>query len=216
MNNLLGKRVLILDLETTGLPQKKKINGYLTYDNYKVNESYNSSRIVSIAWYYDNNFDNTKINYNKINEYIRKPIDFDNIPTTHIHGISYEQAILEGLDLNDIIYNKNFHNNIINSDIIIGHNCLFDINILLNELYRNSFMDTFNYLEQLLLNKNYFCTGEIGREICKIRNISKSNIYKYKMPKLSELYYYYFMENPKNSHNASDDVLSTLKILSCM
>ena len=32
------------------------------------------------------------------------------------------------------------------------------------------------------------------------------------MSKLSELYYYYFMENPKNAHNASDDVLSTLKI----
>ena len=216
MENLIGKRVLVVDLETTGLPCKKRFNGREIYDDYKINESYNSSRIVSIAWYYDDNFDNKKINYDKINEYIRKPIDFDNIPTTHIHGISYEQAISEGLELHDIVYNKNLHNNIINSDIIIGHNCLFDINILLNELYRNSFMDTFNYFEQLLLNKHYFCTAETGREICKVMNISKKSTYKYKMPKLSELYYHYFKENPKNSHNASDDVLSTLKILSNM
>ena len=213
MNALIGKKVLVFDLETTGLPQKKRINGLEVYDDYKINKSYDSSRIVSIAWYHDDNFDNKKINYNNIKEYIRKPIDFDNIPTTHIHGISYEHALCEGVDLKDIIYNKDLHNNIINSDIIIGHNCLFDINILLNELYRNSFIDTFNHLEQLLLNKQYFCTAETGREICKIMNI---HTHKYKMPKLSELYYYYFMENPKNSHNASDDVLSTLKILSKM
>jgi DNA polymerase-3 subunit alpha len=213
MNDLIGKRVFVFDLETTGLPLKKRINGQEVYDDYKINTSYDSSRIVSIAWYYDNNFNNNKINYDNIQEYIRKPFDFDSIPTTHIHGISYEQAIQEGIDLKDIIYNKDLHNNIINSDIIIGHNCLFDINVLLNELYRNSFMDTFNHLEQLLLNKQYFCTAETGREICKIMNI---NTHKYKMPKLSELYYYYFMENPKNSHNASDDVLSTLKILSKM
>ena len=39
-------------------------------------------------------------------------------------------------------------------------------------------MDTFNYFEQLLLNKHYFCTAETGREICKVMNISKkSKIY---------------------------------------
>jgi DNA polymerase III epsilon subunit-like protein len=213
MNDLIGKKVFVFDLETTGLPQKKRINGQEVYDDYKINKSYDSSRIVSIAWYCDDNFDNKKINYDNIKEFIRKPIDFDNIPTTHIHGISYEHALQEGVDLKDILYNKDLHNNIINSDIIIGHNCLFDINILLNELYRNSFMDTFNHVEQLLLNKHYFCTAETGREICKIMNM---HTYKYKMPKLSELYYYYFTENPKNSHNASDDVLSTLKILSRM
>jgi len=56
---------------------------------------------------------------------------FDNIPNTHIHVISYENIIQEGIDLKDIIYNKDLHNNIINFDFIIRHNYLFDINILL-------------------------------------------------------------------------------------
>ena len=156
MDKLIGKRVFIFDLETTGLPIMKNINKKREYDDYKNNASYDVSRIVSIAWYYDDNFNPQKINYDNIKEYIVKPINYTEIPTTHIHGISFEKAVVDGLDFNDILYSKGLAKDILSSDIIIGHNCLFDINILLNELYRNSSLDVLEYFEKLLLHKHYF------------------------------------------------------------
>ena len=214
MDNLLGKKVFIFDLETTGLPLMKYINKKKEYDDYKNNKSYNSSRIVSIAWYHDDNFNPKKINFDNIKEYIVKPVDFDNIPTTHIHGISFEKAVTDGVDIKEIIYSKGLYEDIIASDIIIGHNCLFDINILLNELYRNSFIDIFTYFEKIFLNKQYFCTADAGKDICKLHN--QYNLSEYKKPKLTELYYHCFNKYPANSHNATDDVLSVLQILSCV
>lgn len=214
MDKLIGKRVFIFDLETTGLPIMKYINKKREYDDYKNNASYDTSRIVSIAWYYDENFHPQKINYDNIKEYIVKPVDYDNIPTTHIHGISFDKAVNEGLDFKDILYSKGLAKDILSTDIIIGHNCLFDINILLNELYRNSSSDILEYFEKLLLHKQYCCTADVGKDICKLPN--QYNVAEYKRPKLTELYFYFFNKYPNNSHNATDDVLSVLQILSCV
>ena len=38
---------------------------------------------------------------------------------------------------------------------------------------------------------------------------------EYKRPRLTELYFHFFNKYPNNSHNATDDVLSVLQILSC-
>ncbi len=43
-----------------------------------------------------------------------------------------------------------------NSSIDTYFRCLFDINILLNELYRNSSLDVLEYFEKLLLHKLRF------------------------------------------------------------
>ena len=213
METLTGKRVFIFDLETTGLPIMKNVNKKREYDDYKNNASYYTSRIVSVAWYYDDNFNPQKINYDNIKEYIVKPVDYTEIPTTHIHGISFEKAVNDGLDFNDILYSKGLGKDILSSDVIVGHNCLFDINILLNELYRNSSLDVLEYFEKLLLHKQYFCTADAGKDICKLPNQYSTT--EYKRPRLTELYFHYFNKYPNNSHNATDDVLSVLQILSC-
>jgi hypothetical protein len=52
----------------------------------------------------------------------------------------------------------------------------------------------------------------VGKNICKLPN--QYNVAEYKRPKLTELYYHFFNKYPNNSHNATDDVLSVLQILS--
>ena len=95
---LLGKNILIFDLETTWLPTKK--NKYVTgidqyYDPIDVSK-YDSCRIVSIAHTYIENFNFYSLNNAKIKHYLRKQIDFKEINNSDLHGITYENTKLNG------------------------------------------------------------------------------------------------------------------------
>ena len=59
INFLKGKNVFVFDTETTGLPERTSKWG--TYWDYKMNDKYNSSRIVSIAWASLKHFDKNNI-----------------------------------------------------------------------------------------------------------------------------------------------------------
>ena len=131
--------MLVLDIETTGLPQTK---GFGNYYNPKEINKYNSSRIVSIALLNDN-----------MEKYsIIKPNDFT-IKNSHFHGITQENAVKNGISLKDF-FNPSILQEIENSDIILGHNIDFDINVLLSELYRNELYGIYYLLEK----KNRKCS----------------------------------------------------------
>ena len=49
LNFLEGKNIFVFDTETTGLPAKCP-NGWGSYWSYFMNEKYDSSRIISLAW----------------------------------------------------------------------------------------------------------------------------------------------------------------------
>ena len=187
IEKLIDKKVLVFDVETTGLPERKSyyaigIDEYYEPDDI---EKYNECRIVSIAWTYLEKFNFDSLNSCAVTTYIRKPIDFINIPNSNFHGVTYENAKKNGKLLSKIM-NDELSDILEDVDYIVGHNVTFDIFVLMSELSRIKFLDNFNILKKILDEKRYLCTGELGRDICKL--YTKQKEYKYKMPKLKELY----------------------------
>ena len=210
--NLKGKNVLVLDIETTGFPFRKK--GYFenidnAYYDYKLNSKYDSSRIVEIAWSYIENYDKSKINKDNIKTFIRKPVDFKEIPNSDFHGITMDQAKKEGKMLSKILKEDGLSDALLNCDYIVGHCVSFDIYILLNELYRMKFNKVIDRLKTFLDTDKLVCTAKIGKTICQI----PTPFGNLKLPKLEELYKHYYKKNPDNSHRSHYDVKSLLEIL---
>ena len=178
---------LILDSETSGLPITEYFNMYNTYTD---NTKYNSSRLVQLSW----QVLNEQLKQVCFRDYIIKRDNFD-IGNSHIHGITNEISD-NGHLLNDVL-------DILKSDLetcttLVAHNLLFDYNIILNHCFRN---DRHEIIASLL-QKNKYCTGQKSTNLLKIK-MKYSN---YKMPKLSELYYYFFKKEIENAHNAAADV----------
>lgn len=205
---LKNKKVLIFDLETTGLPLTKPGREYMgkyQYYKYTLNHKYDSSRIVQIAWAFIEDFDFDKLDEATITSFIRKPLDFDNIPvkSTKIHGITFENAKTNGTVFGRII-NGHLSDCIANTDYIMAHNAFFDINILMNELHRIGFNNCIDNLNKLIDDKKVVCTAEIGRDI-----MCSDPYY----PKLTTLYYYYYKVCPIKAHDAGADVKTIIGIL---
>lgn len=248
---LKNKNVFIFDTETTGLPERTSKWG--TYWDYKMNDKYDSSRIVSIAWASFKNFDKNKIiidnnknkdtnndkdndNINKIHHHIRYPEGFSEIPTTHIHGISLNDALTKGIPFGFILSNFDLAIALLEADYIVAHNVGFDYHVLMNELYRivtNNEPDIkvsllirekadlcMEHLQDLYNNGRVICTGQLSTNVCKIefptKNIYLGNKKNYKMPKLSELYKYFYGTDFENAHSAEGDVKALIACLAKM
>lgn len=186
-----GKRVLIIDFETTGLVTNKK-----NFYKYTDNKIYDECRIIEIGYYYSVNFDPNVDNIT-IHNYLRKPTDFTSITpgAQAVHGISYEKIMNEGIEFKTILDTK-LLNVLNNTDIFISHNTSFDFYVLLNELYRLKYWPTIKRLTGLRTNKNILCT-------CRASGFKK----------LTKMYNDVFNENPLNAHRAGDDVKTLLEIL---
>ena len=258
-----NKNVFVFDTETTGLPENTAKWG--TYWDYKMNVKYENSRIVSIAWASFKHFDKNKIiindndndnintnnnnntynnfndknndeDYNKIHHYIRYPEGFSEIPTTHIHGISLNDALTKGIPFGFILSNFGLTSALLEADYIIAHNVNFDYHVLMNELYRivtnNESAIQFSllikekailcieHLQDLYNSGHIICTGQLSTNICKIefptKKIYLGNKKNYKMPKLSELYKYFYGSDFENAHSADGDVKALIACLAKM
>jgi DNA polymerase-3 subunit alpha len=173
----------IFDLETTGFPERL---GYNLYPPPSRISSYDSSRIVQIAY----------ILYNS-GKIIKKfsciifPENFV-IENSHIHGITQEKAIKEGKKFSEIL--PEIIKDISASEQIISHNLMFDLNILLSEIYR---IDQGKFVPR----KSLYCTMENAKRIFSLR----------KVPKLTELFSRLYPDkNWVQRHDAMDDVLHCL------
>ena len=194
---IIGKRVLIFDLETSGLFDFKQ------YYKYWSNEIFDGSRIVEIGYYYTDNFQidtctDTDESVN-IHTYLRKPLDFDHIDpeSERVHNMSIEYLKSNGFKFSQIL-NNGLIKILNNVDYIISHNTKFDFYILLNELNRLGLSKTINYLINLQKDKRLLCTC-MATGYCK----------------LEKLYMNRFNEIPVNVHRAGDDVKTLLEILIC-
>jgi len=196
-----GKKVLILDLETTGLV-KDRANFYKYWDN----KVYDECRIVEIGYWYSPSFD-PNMDSLKINNYLRKPTDFFEIPegAVAVHGISFEKATNEGFTFNKIMVNNrdNLNNpclslyQILNTmDVFISHNTAFDFYVLLNELCRIKQYGTIKKMMQIKKNKDVICT-------------CKHSGYK----RLGNIYKSIFNCDVDVAHRAGDDVRTLIEIL---
>ena len=226
-----GKNVLVFDTETTGLPDRvpgAKWGTASEYWPYNMNEKYDNARIVSIAWAFVRSYNKDVLSAEPINEYIRYPEGFSDIPTTYIHGISFEQALLKGVPMADIIENCGLADAILECDYIIAHNIMFDVHILQNELFRlgddrdmECAMQCAMRLDKMKELGLTICTGELGKDICQLEFKSRSGkdtnrIKKFKMPKLKELHTHLMGSEHDKQHSAGGDVLAVLNCLSKM
>lgn len=94
------------------------------------------------------------------------------------------------------------------SDMIIGHNVSFDLNVIKAEILRIKGPDNALFCKK---ENIIFDTMKIGTNICKIPNTSflTNKIQPYKYPTLDELYYKLFNKHFYNQHNAMSDIQAT-------
>jgi len=175
--------VIVIDLETTGLPPLKYGKFISPEDNI---EKWNNNicRIVEIAWImYDRHG-----NVLKKERYIIKPDDFYvNEESTKIHGITHEQADKEGIEFGLVL-------SILKSDIlccetVVAHNMEFEYNVLLYEWMKED-----HETIDIWKNTNKVCTM---KDFLASKNI--------KWPKLGELYSSLCNSELVNSHSALAD-----------
>ena len=184
-------KLLIFDTETTGLPINKNIPAEHKSDNWP--------HIVSIAWIVLD-VDTNKVIKKK--KYVIKPINWI-IPkeSTAIHRITHENALTNGFQLHDVLLEFITEN----YDMLVAHNLKFDYNVL-----RNAMIWDLKWLFNPL-KKPKCCTMETSLEICMLPG--RDGQLKY--PRLSELYYHTFKQNPsfETLHDAMVDTILLTEII---
>ena len=180
-----NKKVMILDTETTGLPDRPSFGTYYSYDQL---DKYKDARMIQICWAI---YDEGKLE--KIKNYIIKPNGFK-INNSHIHGITDKMAY-KGYNLNKIL--TKFSQDLNKVKYIVGHNIKFDYHIICSELYRSKF----HHVIELMKCKEMICTMEKSIPL-KVDGVLKA-------PKLIKLYKFLFDKEFNGQHNAKYDVLAT-------
>jgi len=178
---------LIYDTETTGLPKNFSA---------PISDSENWPRLVQIAWQLHDDMGELI----EVKNFIVRPEGFS-IPynAEKIHGISTKIAHDQGLDLAIVL--EEFNKAVSKSEYIVGHNIIFDINIIGAEFYRAQ-------METSLMEEKYIDTKNEGTDFCAIPGGRGG---KYKWPTLTELHVKLFKEGFSYAHNASADVEATTR-----
>jgi DNA polymerase III epsilon subunit-like protein len=181
-------KYIVIDTETTGLPEKQSNGMFYPYTN---TNKYNKARMIQICWaVYDNG---TLI---KLEDYLIKPNGF-RIENSHIHGIT-DKIAQKGHDVK-MVLNK-LDEAIKDVKYIIGHNIKFDYNIICSELHRVKFQNIIKSINY----KKFLCTME--------RSIPLKVDGYLKPTKLIKLYKFLFNKEFDNQHNAKYDVLATAEV----
>jgi DNA polymerase III epsilon subunit-like protein len=215
-NSLKSKRVLFIDIETTGLPNRisNKNKPEEVYFSHTSNMDYDNSRIVQIGWKYYKNFDADKIdidNIDKVKNVIIKPKNFIiSKNNTSIHKISHDMAVEKGMNIRKIL-NGNLGYSIENCDKIVAYNAFFDVKILMNEMYRIGYNKILGVMENMVNKKNILCVGQLARLCCNPDGwICK---FPYQIPSQQEVYKKCFEKDINGAHNAQNDVVAMISIV---
>lgn len=179
------KTYLFFDTETTGLPKDYRA---------PVSDVDNWPRLVQLSWILSDNLGNT-LNQGNL---IVKPVGFV-IPedASQIHGITQERALAEGLPIADVL--SSFMADVNKAQCVVGHNIIFDLNVVGAELYRFGWRNVLSELPSR-------CTMKETTNFCKLPGKVEG---KYKWPKLMELYRILFNKDFENAHDAFADITAT-------
>jgi len=198
------RRVMIFDVETTGLLPKDRTGIPLT----------ELPHILQISFVI---FDT---------QYWRvvKSVDFHiNVPSTveisplvtELTGITREKCDNGTTILNALL---EFQKEYMLCNMIVAHNIQFDREMIRVEMERNReqilTFDTnmiFNAEYEKSVNKEIYCTMQMGRNVCKIVSLTKTGKTYFKSPKLIELYEQLFGMSPKDLHNSLVDTYVCLR-----
>ncbi len=179
---------LIFDTETTGLPRNKTA---------PISDLENWPRLVQIAWQLHDSHGKLLDQRN----FIVKPEGFT-IPfkAEQVHGISTKRATEDGEDLKIVL--DAFLADVEKTNLLVGHNIEFDINILGAELLRKDLNP------DLITTVQNLDTGIASLEFCQLTGGPGGRL---KMPKLIELYEKLFGVPFDDAHDAAFDVDATAK-----
>ena len=178
---------LIFDTETTGLPRDY---------NAPVTDLDNWPRVVQLSWQLHTA--NGKLL--SAQDHIIQPEGFT-IPfnAEKVHGISTKRAQEEGLPLAEVL--TKFNKDLSRTEVIVGHNIDFDINITAAEFIRAN-------IDNSLLQTQKVDTKDASTDFCKIPGGRGG---KYKWPTLSELHEKLFGVRFDGAHNSAYDVDATAR-----
>jgi len=201
-------RVLVFDTETTGLPQSKIISpdtlhlwphivqfSYIIYDTEANEIVMTMDDVIKVE-------DNVTISQESIN----------------LHGITKGISQEKGVKLSKILHI--FCNYLTTTDVLVGHNVTFDIQMVKVELLRVIYSNMTpedkikkykNNLSKLSNFTNIYCTMQNTIELCSIKKTDKYGKEYNKYPKLSELHQTLFHTSPNHLHNSFNDILVTLR-----
>lgn len=189
-------RVLVFDLETTGLPVTPSFGTY--YPPQEL-DKYRQSRIVQWSWaLYEP--DGTLL---AEEDHIIKPNPVEyRIDNSQFHGITDQIARVQGKDFTTVLTKWSAH--LEQATTVVGHNVNFDRHVLLSELHRRKFLQEATEFE----SKHWICTMQRAKELCALRAGNKL-----KPPKLIELMHALNVEQEpgRNFHNSKHDVFYTAK-----
>ena len=189
-------KVIVFDLETTGLPTTPSFGTY--YPPTEL-DKYRQSRIVQWSWSL-HEADGTLI---AEEDHIIKPNFAEyRIMNTQFHGITEDIARVRGKTFEEVLERWSTH--LADATTVVGHNVNFDKHVLLSELHRRGHTIS----ADILLKKSWACTMTRAKELCGLR---ASN--KLKPPKLRELMHALGVEEEPGRafHNAKHDVYYTAR-----
>ena len=211
-------KVCVFDTETTGLPKTSEISydklqlwPYIVQFSYIIYDT-DTFKIIKIVDYIIKLPENMKINEESIK----------------IHGITDEISQRKGVYFNEMV--KELAEDFQGVECMVAHNINFDLNILKIELMREIVKNqnnscqmytrsivkknklVYDFLTSLLYdNKPKFCTMRESIQLCNIVKINKLGHNYLKFPKLIELHQCLFQCEPRNLHNALNDILICLR-----
>jgi DNA polymerase III epsilon subunit-like protein len=189
-------KLLFLDTETNGLP----INKYAPYTSTEM-----WPHIVQISWQI---IDSNTWNSLKESNYFIKPRALWNKEAERIHQIPESIATNFGKTPSYVF--TELQEDIVNSNVIICHNLLFDKTVIMAEIQRLYEHNEFSISPVSFWNKNKeICSMVLTKNLCGLKfKDSKTN--EFKFPSLNELYTKLFNTEYDVSgarlHNAKYDV----------
>jgi DNA polymerase III epsilon subunit-like protein len=207
-------KIMIIDTETTGLLPKKCKPVLDEMDSLVLKtDSLDFPYIVQLSYVV---FETETQQIEKIvNHVIRVPdhviiSDF----VANIHGITNEISKNIGIPIQNALSQMihDFHDS--NIELIVCHNTEFDIHIILIELFRMKTIETMVDLEKemkMFYKTTSFCTMKNNEKRCQLKKTYKNGKTYNKYPKLIELHQHLFFNEPKQCHNALNDVLICLR-----
>lgn len=197
------QRVMVFDVETSGLIPKDRSNILITALPYILQ--------LSFVIFETNGWNIVKT----MNTYVNISHDVPIAQNIYeLTGITREMCN-NGYPMHTVL--REFINEYQKCDFIVAHNIQFDREMIKIELERNRAyfqgpdLLTFDREYEKEQVKTNYCTMYGGRNLCKIeRKNAKGETY-YKSPKLVELHEHLFSKTPKNLHNSLIDTFICLR-----